>query len=108
MREDLADCGPHRTIVVEECKDQVFELLRKFSAVCFLEVEVCLLRANEIVEVLFFARFLKRKDALNNDEEDHTERKHIGLKATVSLALFDLRGHISEGATVATEASTCL
>lgn len=104
MRADLTDWRSFCTIVAEEGKDEVFKLQRKISSVSFLEIQVSLFLTNKIVEVLFFARFLKWEDALYYDEEDHAEWKHISLKTTVSLTLFDLGRHVSEGTAVATEA----
>lgn len=104
MSSDLADRGSFSSIVIEKCEDKVFELQRQVCGVRLLEIEVGLFGANEVVEVLFLSSLFKRKDALHDDEENHTEGKHVSLDAVVCLALFDLRCHVGEGTAIATEA----
>jgi len=49
------------TVIAEELKDQVLEVLRKASAVDFLEVSVMFAFKEQVVEVLFFASLLDGK-----------------------------------------------
>ena len=55
---------------------------------------------EQLVEVLLLSRFLEGKDALYDNEEDDGEGEKVDLRAHVRLPFFDLRGHVSHGASV--------
>ena len=56
-------------IVAEECQDKVFELRAEVLPANFGEVSIGLVSHQQVVEVLFGARFFEGEDALHDDEE---------------------------------------
>ena len=71
------------------------------STIDFLEVQVVLTSHEQVVEVLFFARFLEGEDAMHNDEEDHSEGEHVDLSAVVGAAFLDFWSHVGQSTSVA-------
>ena len=63
---------------------------------------VCVVPAikKQLVEVFLLSCLLEGKDALYDNEEDDGEGEKVDLRAHVRLPFFDLRGHVSHGASV--------
>lgn len=101
---DLADGGALGTVVAEESEDQVLELSREAGTVGLLEVKVGLAGCKQVVEVFFSASFLEGEDALNNDEQNHTEAEQVDLLTIVGLAFLDFGSHVGEGSAVGLKA----
>ena len=71
------------------------------SSINLLKVQVVLASHEQVVEVLFLARFLEGEDAMHNDEEDYSEGEHVNLSAVVGPALLDFWSHVGQGTSVA-------
>jgi len=61
------------SVVAEKLKDHVLEVCGETSSIDLLEVGVNLASEQQVVKVLFFASFLEREDALNDNEDDNTD-----------------------------------
>ena len=70
---DLLNGRADVSVVSEKPQDQVLEVLTQVGAVDLVEVSIDLTLHKQVVEVFLLAGFLEGKDALNNDEEDHTD-----------------------------------
>jgi hypothetical protein len=68
-----------------------------------LEVGVDLSRQQQVVEVLLLAGFLEGENALDNDEEDDSDREEVDLGAFVDFSFLNLGSHVRHGATVRLE-----
>ena len=100
MRPDFFDCGSIGAFVREEPEDEVFELRTQRMAVDFGPVCVVPAIKKQLVEVFLLSCLLEGKDALHDNEEDDGEGEKVDLRAHVCLPFFDLRGHVSHGASV--------
>ena len=70
---DLLNGRADVSVVSEKPQDQVLEVLTQVGAVDLVEVSIDLTLHKQVVEVFLLAGFLEGKDALNNNEEDHTD-----------------------------------
>lgn len=100
MSSDFGDSGSVLAVVTEELQDEVLERVGEVLAARLLPVGRVVALQKQIVEVLVLFGFLEWKDALHNNEQDDSSRKHINLGAVIRLALLDLRSHVRHRASV--------
>jgi len=92
--------GPFGAIVAEQSQNEFLELGRQSRAIHFVEVELVLPWNNQVVEVLWGARLLKRENAVRDYKKNHAEWKHVHLGASIVSTLFDFGCHIGKRASV--------
>ena len=105
---DLLNSWSLISVVAEEFKDQVLEVLGKSSSVNLLEVSVVASLQEQVVEVFLLAGLLEWEDALNNDKDNDSNGEHVNLSSLVGLVLLDFWCHIGHGSSVTLKAIDAL
>lgn len=56
---------------------------------------------EQVVEILFLAGFFEGENALDDDEDDNTDREEVDLSAVVDFAFLNFGSHVGHGSAVA-------
>ena len=100
---DLLDSGSLITVICEEFQNEILEVSTEVSLIRLLEILVCLIRVEQVVEVFVSLGLLERENATHDDPGYYSNREHVDLLATVGLTLLNLGRHVRHCATVGTK-----
>lgn len=108
MSFDLFKCWSHPSVSAEHFDYQVFEAVRQFVLLGFLEICLQVTSENHVVIFIGGFGFMKWEDSSDDDEQNDTYGKDVSLVPVVDSGLLNFRGHVSHGTPVGSEVADLL